>query len=108
MEPSAVWRVGSPTDFNNLLGVIIGYSDFVSEQIGAGSPLTNAVEQIKKAGDRASTLTRQLLAFSRPASAGNKSVEPEHDRRRYGQNACRRCWVKILSCKPRSPPRSDR
>jgi len=37
----------------------------VSEQIGAGSPLTNAVEQIKKAGDRASALTRQLLAFSR-------------------------------------------
>ena len=56
---------GIAHDFNNLLGVIIGYSDFVSEQIGAGSPLTNAVEQIKKAGDRASTLTRQLLAFSR-------------------------------------------
>ncbi len=56
---------GIAHDFNNLLGVIIGYSDFVSEQIGAGSTLTNAVEQIKKAGDRASTLTRQLLAFSR-------------------------------------------
>src|SRR6266566_2944955 len=56
---------GIAHDFNNLLGVIIGYGDFVSEQIGAGSPLTNAVEQIKKAGDRASTLTRQLLAFSR-------------------------------------------
>jgi two-component system cell cycle sensor histidine kinase/response regulator CckA len=56
---------GIAHDFNNLLGVIIGYGDFVSEQIGADSPLRNAVEQIKKAGDRASALTRQLLAFSR-------------------------------------------
>jgi two-component system cell cycle sensor histidine kinase/response regulator CckA len=56
---------GIAHDFNNLLGVIIGYGDFLSEQIGAGSPLCNAVEQIKKAGDRASALTRQLLAFSR-------------------------------------------
>jgi len=56
---------GIAHDFNNLLGVIIGYGDFVSEQIGADSPLRNPVEQIKKAGDRASALTRQLLAFSR-------------------------------------------
>jgi two-component system cell cycle sensor histidine kinase/response regulator CckA len=56
---------GIAHDFNNLLGVIIGYSDFMSEQIRADSPLRNPVEQIKKAGDRASALTRQLLAFSR-------------------------------------------
>jgi PAS domain S-box-containing protein len=56
---------GIAHDFNNLLGVIIGYSDLVSEQIGPNSPLHNPVEQIKKAGDRASALTRQLLAFSR-------------------------------------------
>src|SRR3979490_1898477 len=56
---------GIAHDFNNLLGVIIGYSDLVSGQIGANSPLHNPVEQIKKAGDRASALTRQLLAFSR-------------------------------------------
>jgi two-component system cell cycle sensor histidine kinase/response regulator CckA len=56
---------GIAHDFNNLLGVIIGYSDLVSEQIGPDSPLHNPVEQIKKAGDRASALTRQLLAFSR-------------------------------------------
>jgi len=56
---------GIAHDFNNLLGVIIGYSDLVSEQVGPDSPLHNPVEQIKKAGDRASALTRQLLAFSR-------------------------------------------
>jgi PAS domain S-box-containing protein len=56
---------GIAHDFNNLLGVIIGYSDLVAEQIGTGSPLHSPVEQIRKAGDRASALTRQLLAFSR-------------------------------------------
>jgi two-component system cell cycle sensor histidine kinase/response regulator CckA len=56
---------GIAHDFNNLLGVIIGYSDLLSEQVGASGPLHNPVEQIKKAGDRASALTRQLLAFSR-------------------------------------------
>jgi PAS domain S-box-containing protein len=56
---------GIAHDFNNLLGVIIGYSDLLSEQVGASGPLHNPVEQIRKAGDRASALTRQLLAFSR-------------------------------------------
>ena len=56
---------GIAHDFNNLLGVIIGYGDLVSEQIPVDSPLHNSVEQIKKAGNRASALTRQLLAFSR-------------------------------------------
>jgi len=56
---------GVAHDFNNLLGVISGYAELVSEQIGPGSELRNSVEQIRKAADRASALTRQLLAFSR-------------------------------------------
>ena len=56
---------GIAHDFNNLLGVIIGYGDLATEQIGEGSPLRGPVEQIRKAADRASALTRQLLAFSR-------------------------------------------
>jgi PAS domain S-box-containing protein len=56
---------GIAHDFNNLLGVIIGYGDLVSEQVGANGSLQHPVEQIRKAADRASTLTRQLLAFSR-------------------------------------------
>jgi len=63
-RPSAGWRGNCPR-FQQPARVIIGYGDFVSEQIGADSPLRNPVEQIKKAGDRASALTRQLLAFSR-------------------------------------------
>ena len=56
---------GIAHDFNNLLGVIIGYAELASEQIDASSALHNPVEQIRKAADRASALTRQLLAFSR-------------------------------------------
>jgi PAS domain S-box-containing protein len=56
---------GIAHDFNNLLGVIIGYGDLVSEQIGHDSTLQSPVQQIRKAADRASSLTRQLLAFSR-------------------------------------------
>ena len=56
---------GIAHDFNNLLGVISGYAELVSEQIGPGGEVHNSVEQIRKAAERASTLTRQLLAFSR-------------------------------------------
>lgn len=56
---------GIAHDFNNLLGVIIGYGDLLLENIDANSSLHSPVRQIMKAADRASGLTRQLLAFSR-------------------------------------------
>jgi two-component system cell cycle sensor histidine kinase/response regulator CckA len=56
---------GIAHDFNNLLGVIIGYSEIFEERLGLSDPLRPKAEQIKKAGLRAATLTRQLLAFSR-------------------------------------------
>jgi len=56
---------GVAHDFNNLLGVIMGYAEQASEQIKPESALHTPVEQIQKAATRASSLTRQLLAFSR-------------------------------------------
>jgi PAS domain S-box-containing protein len=56
---------GIAHDFNNLLTVIGGYSDLVLRRLPRESPLVASVAEIKKAGDRASGLTRQLLAFSR-------------------------------------------
>jgi two-component system, cell cycle sensor histidine kinase and response regulator CckA len=56
---------GIAHDFNNLLGVIIGYSELLEERLGQNDPLRPKAEQIKKAGQRAASLTRQLLAFSR-------------------------------------------
>ena len=56
---------GVAHDFNNLLTVILGYSDFVRAQLSPDNPLLSDVEEIRKAGERAAGLTRQLLAFSR-------------------------------------------
>jgi nitrogen-specific signal transduction histidine kinase/ActR/RegA family two-component response regulator len=56
---------GVAHDFNNLLTVIRGYSELMLEEFADSDPLRDEVEEIKKAADRASGLTRQLLAFSR-------------------------------------------
>jgi two-component system cell cycle sensor histidine kinase/response regulator CckA len=56
---------GVAHDFNNILGVIIGYSDLSREQLKTDDRLSRHIEQIKKAALRGSGLTRQLLAFSR-------------------------------------------
>ena len=56
---------GIAHDFNNLLTVITGYSELLLERFGKESPMRGEVEEIRRAGERAATLTQQLLAFSR-------------------------------------------
>ncbi|MDT4895401.1 MAG: two-component system, cell cycle sensor histidine kinase and response regulator CckA [Acidobacteriota bacterium] len=56
---------GVAHDFNNLLTVITGYSDLSLRRLDKNNPLRANLEEIKKAGERAASLTRQLLAFSR-------------------------------------------
>ena len=56
---------GIAHDFNNLLVVIIGFGALVLDQIDENHPFYTSLSEIKKAGERASSLTRQLLAFSR-------------------------------------------
>jgi two-component system, cell cycle sensor histidine kinase and response regulator CckA len=56
---------GIAHDFNNLLTVINGYSYLTLTHRSLNEQLRPNVEQIKKAGERAASLTRQLLAFSR-------------------------------------------
>jgi len=56
---------GVAHDFNNLLTVINGYSEFLVAQLKAGDPLRLYADEIKTAGERAASLTKQLLAFSR-------------------------------------------
>ncbi len=56
---------GVAHDFNNLLSVINGYSDFLIKKLPAADAMRADLEQIRSAGERATALTRQLLAFSR-------------------------------------------
>lgn len=56
---------GVAHDFNNLLTIISGYSAMQLERTTPSDPTHNEAEQIKAAADRAASLTRQLLAFSR-------------------------------------------
>lgn len=56
---------GVAHDFNNLLTAIQGYTSLMGETIPAGDPLQEDLQQVRLATDRASMLTRQLLAFSR-------------------------------------------
>jgi two-component system, cell cycle sensor histidine kinase and response regulator CckA len=56
---------GIAHDFNNLLGVIIGYSRVLRRELGANNPLCEHALEVEKAGQRAASLTKQLLAFSR-------------------------------------------
>ena len=56
---------GVAHDFNNHLGIIIGYSELLLERLGANDPLRKNAGMIKEAGLRSASLTRQLLAFSR-------------------------------------------
>ncbi len=56
---------GVAHDFNNMLGVIIGYTEMSLDKIDPTHPVYAALEEIRKAADRSADLTRQLLAFAR-------------------------------------------
>ncbi len=63
---------GIAHDFNNLLTVIMGYSQVLLTELGPQHPLCGKIEETLKAGERAATLVRQLLTFSRKQSLDPK------------------------------------
>lgn len=65
MEAVGQLAGGVAHDFNNLITIIKGYTELLLVHSGASEPMAGYVQQIQKAGDRASSVTRQLLAFSR-------------------------------------------
>lgn len=56
---------GIAHDFNNLLGTILGFCRFVLQSTPEDDPRRSDIKEIIHAGDRASALTKQLLAFGR-------------------------------------------
>jgi PAS domain S-box-containing protein len=63
---------GIAHDFNNILGVIIGYTEALQKRMQPENAFRDAIDEIQRAAKRATSLTQQLLAFSR-----NQVLEPK-------------------------------
>jgi signal transduction histidine kinase/CheY-like chemotaxis protein len=66
---------GIAHDFNNLLSTIIGYGELALMKTPDGSPVKDYVQFIMEAGEKAASLTKQLLAFSRKQVLEMKVVD---------------------------------
>ncbi|HUS18622.1 MAG TPA: cache domain-containing protein [Terriglobales bacterium] len=66
---------GVAHDFNNLLTVISGYNEMSLEALPEHHPARRELEEIRKATERATALTRQLLAFSRQQVLESKVID---------------------------------
>ncbi|MFZ4440901.1 MAG: PAS domain S-box protein, partial [Syntrophales bacterium] len=66
---------GVAHDFNNMLGVIIGYAEIAMDKVDTGQPLHADLQEIKNAANRSADLTRQLLAFARKQVVSPKVLD---------------------------------
>jgi CheY-like chemotaxis protein len=76
MESIGQLAGGIAHDFNNILSVILGFGDLVSTRLEPGSTEAGFVAEMVRAGERASELTKQLLAFSRKQVMQPRVVDP--------------------------------
>ena len=75
MEAVGRLATGIAHDFNNIITVLLGYSDELIEEAAPNTTLHAAAVEVRRAADRASALTQQLLAFSRRQVSVAQTVE---------------------------------
>jgi PAS domain S-box-containing protein len=75
MEAVGRLATGVAHDFNNLITVLLGYSDELAEHVPLDSPLRKPVDEVRRVAERASGLTQQLLAFSRRHVAVTQALD---------------------------------
>ena len=68
---------GVAHDFNNILGIILGYTDIALKELPAKSKTRDRLVQINKAGNRAKNIIQQLLTFSRKVGTKKQPVDIE-------------------------------
>jgi len=66
---------GVAHDFNNVLSVVLSYTDFLLDEVSSRPDLVADVREIRRAGERAAALTRQLLVFSRKETARPEIID---------------------------------
>ena len=66
---------GVAHDFNNMLGVILGYAKMAMDKIDHNHPIFNNLSEIHNAGLRSADITRQLLAFARKQTIAPKVID---------------------------------
>lgn len=76
MEAIGQLASGVAHDFNNMLGVILGYVEMAIDMVEPSGELHASLLEIRKAAERSSTLTKQLLSFARTQSASPETIDP--------------------------------
>ena len=66
---------GVAHDFNNMLGVILGYTEMALEKLNEDDPLHKDLSEVLQAAERSADLTRQLLAFARKQTITPKVID---------------------------------
>jgi nitrogen-specific signal transduction histidine kinase len=75
MESIGTLAGGVAHDFNNLLTAILGHTQLAARKLASADPLHVHLIEVEKAGNRATALTRQLLAFSRRQRLERKTID---------------------------------
>jgi len=75
LEATGSLAAGVAHDFNNVLSVVLSYSELLGAGLKAGDPMLEDLNQIRAAGLRAAALTRQLLAFGRQQALQSQIVD---------------------------------
>jgi two-component system cell cycle sensor histidine kinase/response regulator CckA len=77
MEVISQFSSGMAHDFNNILAVIVGYSDLLTAALSPDSPLQKYTQEIRHASDRAAALTRQMQVFSQQHLVQPHLIDPK-------------------------------
>ncbi|MBU4261328.1 MAG: cache domain-containing protein [Proteobacteria bacterium] len=77
MEAIGTLAGGIAHDFNNILSVILGYAEMAKEDVKPDSDLSEYIDEIFTAGNRAKNLVQQILTFSRQSKVERISLQPQ-------------------------------